>query len=82
MLREDGVTKRGEVVYTNCMLDRVCEQQPGVAVRKEILRLRGAMQTNRVRHPGINIQPAVAEQVRSLIAQVLPGVDITRPIAI
>jgi len=60
----------------------VFEQQPGVAIRKEILRLRGAIQGNRVRHPGANITPAVAEQVRALIEQVLPGVDISGPVAL
>ena len=58
------------------------EQQPGVAIRKEILRLRGAIAGNRVRHPGATIQPAVAAQLRQLIEQVLPGVDITRPLAL
>ena len=60
----------------------VFEQQPGVAVRKEVLRLRGLLRSSRVRHPGGSIQPAVAEQLSALIAQVLPGVDITKSIAV
>ena len=31
----------------------VYEQQPGIAVRKEIFRLRGLLKSNRVRHPGL-----------------------------
>ncbi len=77
-----GDVKRVQDLYTRFLPLIVFEQQPGVAVRKEILHLRGAIHSHRVRHPGANIQPAVAEQVRSLIAQVLPGVDITRPIEV
>jgi 4-hydroxy-tetrahydrodipicolinate synthase len=58
------------------------EQQPGVAIRKEILRLRGAIGGSRVRHPGANLAPAAAQQVRALIEQVLPGVDITGPVTL
>jgi 4-hydroxy-tetrahydrodipicolinate synthase len=60
----------------------VFEQQPGVAIRKEILRLRGVLASNRARHPGASIQPAVAEQLRQLMQQTLPGVDVTRPIVL
>jgi 4-hydroxy-tetrahydrodipicolinate synthase len=69
-------------LYTRFLPLIVFEQQPGVAIRKEILRLRGVLGSNRARHPGATIQPAVAEQLRRLIEQVVPGVDITRPIEI
>ena len=67
-------------IYTRFLPLIVFEQQPGVAIRKEILRLRGAIAGNRARHPGATIQPAVADQLRKLIDQVLPGADITRPL--
>jgi 4-hydroxy-tetrahydrodipicolinate synthase len=77
-----GDLARMRAIYTRVLPLIVFEQQPGVAIRKEILRLRGAIRGNRVRHPGANIQPAVAEQLRALIEQVLPGIDITKPVVL
>ena len=58
----------------------VFEQQPGVAVRKEILRRRGAIASARARHPGATIGRHAAQLLDALLARTLPGVDITRPI--
>ena len=58
----------------------VMEQQPGLAVRKEILRLRGLIACNRVRHPGATIAPAVAADVAALLKRSLADIDITKPI--
>lgn len=58
----------------------VFEQQPGVAVRKEILRQRGLLSTGHVRHPARGIDAKTAEQLRNVLEAVLPGVDITKPI--
>lgn len=58
----------------------VFEQQPGVAVRKELLRMRGLLRTAHVRHPGAGIGESAARQLREIVERVLPGVDITRPI--
>ncbi|MEP7154645.1 MAG: dihydrodipicolinate synthase family protein [Betaproteobacteria bacterium] len=60
----------------------VFEQQPGLAIRKEILRQRGLIAGHRVRHPGATITPAVAAEVAALIKRTLPGVDITKPFAV
>ena len=60
----------------------VLEQQPGLAIRKEILRLRGLIASNRVRHPGATIAPAIAQDVAALIKRTLPNVDITKPISV
>ena len=60
----------------------VFEQQPGLAVRKEILRLRGLINCNRVRHPGATIAPAIAADVAALIARTLPKMDLTKPIRV
>ncbi|MBW6503595.1 dihydrodipicolinate synthase family protein [bacterium] len=60
----------------------VFEQQPGIAIRKEIYRLRGLLRSNRVRHPGAQLAASAGEQLRSVLARVLPGVDITRPLAL
>ena len=58
----------------------VFEQQPGVAIRKEILRLRGMITTNQVRHPGARIDPATAAQLQALVASTFGPADITQPI--
>jgi 4-hydroxy-tetrahydrodipicolinate synthase len=58
----------------------VFEQQPGTAIRKELLRLRGLMTSSRVRHPGATIDPATAAQLAALIERVLPGIDIKQPV--
>ena len=58
----------------------VFEQQPGVAVRKEILRRRGLLTSSRVRHPGASVSAAQSAQLDALLARTLPDVDITRRI--
>ena len=58
----------------------VFEQQPGLAVRKEVLRLRGLIACNRVRHPGATIAPGVAASLAALIERTLPTADIMKPI--
>ena len=60
----------------------VYEQQPGVALRKEIFRLRGLIASSYVRHPGANIDPTTAGHLKSLLQKMLPGMDITRPIEV
>ena len=60
----------------------VFEQQPGIAVRKEIYRLRGLIKGNRVRHPGAGLAASAGEQLRALLDRVLPCVDITKPLAL
>jgi hypothetical protein len=35
-----------------------------------------------VRHPGAALQPATAEQLRKLIDALLPGQDLSRPLAL
>ncbi len=57
----------------------VFEQQPGVAVRKEILRRRGLLNSARTRHPGASITPFAMKQLDALIEATLPGVDLTQP---
>jgi 4-hydroxy-tetrahydrodipicolinate synthase len=60
----------------------VFEQQPGVGIRKEIYRMRGLIKTARVRHPGAGVSQAAADQLRTLLVRILPGTDITRPLAL
>ncbi|MEK9720352.1 MAG: dihydrodipicolinate synthase family protein [Quisquiliibacterium sp.] len=58
----------------------VFEQQPGVAVRKELLRRRGLLASAAVRHPGAGLIGSAGEGLSALIDWLMPGVDISRPI--
>ena len=69
-------------IYARFAALMVYEQQPGVAVRKEILRRRGLLSSACARHPGASISAFAKAQLDALIALTLPGVDITKPIAI
>ncbi len=66
-------------IYRRYLPLMVFEQQPGLAIRKEILRRRGLIASERVRHPGGNIDKAAAGQLSNLLARSFPGQDITRP---
>jgi 4-hydroxy-tetrahydrodipicolinate synthase len=72
--------QRVREVYTRFLPLIVFEQQPGVAVRKEILRLRGAIASNRVRQPGAALNAETGKQLARLIEGLLPGADITQPL--
>ena len=69
-------------IYSRFLPLIVFEQQPGVAVRKEIYRMRGLIAAGRVRHPGAGLGAFAAGQLRGLLDKVLPGVDITKPVAV
>jgi 4-hydroxy-tetrahydrodipicolinate synthase len=58
----------------------VFEQQPGLAIRKELLKRRGLIASGRVRHPGANISVHQEAQLDALLRHTLPGVDITLPV--
>lgn len=60
----------------------VFEQQPGVAVRKEILRRRGLLSANTVRHPGGSLDAASSAQLDRLLDFTFPGQDLTQPVRI
>jgi 4-hydroxy-tetrahydrodipicolinate synthase len=60
----------------------VFEQQPGIAIRKEIYRLRGLIRSHRVRHPGAQLVASAGEQLRAVMDRLLPGVDITKPLSL
>ncbi|MDD3180010.1 MAG: dihydrodipicolinate synthase family protein [Opitutaceae bacterium] len=60
----------------------VFEQQPGLAIRKEILRQRGLLSCGLVRHPGANIDPATQSQLGHLLSRTFPCQDLTKPVRI
>jgi 4-hydroxy-tetrahydrodipicolinate synthase len=76
----DGDWARVHDIYSRFAALIVFEQQPGLAIRKELFRRRGLIKSPRVRHPGASISPAQSKQLDDLLARTLPGVDITRPI--
>lgn len=69
-------------IFTRYLPLMVFEQQPGVAIRKEILRLRGLLTSNRVRHPAGSIDAATAEQLKRLLDATFPGQDLTKPVRV
>jgi len=58
----------------------VFEQQPGIAIRKEIFRRRGLIAEATVRHPGAPLAPGAADQLNELLAELLPGCALDRPL--
>ena len=74
--------QRARELYTRFLPLIVFEQQPGVAVRKEILRRRGAIAANRVRQPGAPLNPDTGKQLARLIDDLLPAMDIRAPLKI
>lgn len=77
-----GDMARVHALYARFAALIVFEQQPGLAIRKEILRCRGLIANPRARHPGATITPAVARELADLIARTLPDCDVTKPIAV
>ncbi|MDP9171155.1 MAG: dihydrodipicolinate synthase family protein [Acidobacteriota bacterium] len=73
---------RAYAIYRRFLPLMVFEQQPGLAIRKEILRRRGLIASARVRHPGGNIDATTAGQLERLLARSFPGQDLTRPVEI
>jgi 4-hydroxy-tetrahydrodipicolinate synthase len=74
--------KRARELYARFLPLIVFEQQPGVAVRKEIFRQRAAVRLNCVRQPGAPLNPHTGEQLAQLLHALLPDADITAPLAI
>ncbi len=75
-----GRQDKARALFTRYLPLIVFEQQPGVAIRKEILRRRGLLASHRVRHPGASIDPATAAQLERLLDATFPGVDLTQPL--
>ena len=78
---QSGDFEAAHALYHRFLPLIVFEQQPGVAVRKELYRLRGLVQSNHVRHPAApSVSPALAAALRAQIERSLPGVDVTKPL--
>jgi 4-hydroxy-tetrahydrodipicolinate synthase len=77
-----GEVEAARQLFTRFLPLLVFEQQPGVAIRKEILRRRGLLASNRVRHPGGSIDAGTTEQLARLLAATFGGADLTKPLAL
>lgn len=75
-----GDWERAWAIYRRALPLIVFEQQPGLAIRKELYRLRGLTGSNRVRHPGATIDGETARRLRDMLARTFGGMDITRPV--
>ena len=71
-----------QTIYAQHLPLIVYEQQPGVAIRKDIFRLRGLIQSSHVRHPGASIDPDTAKQLQHILDTALPDTDLTQPLAV
>lgn len=69
-------------IYTRFLPLIVFEQQPGVAVRKEILRLRATIKSGCVRQPGAPLNPETGKQLHRLIESLLPDADLTKQLTL
>ncbi|MFZ5555512.1 MAG: dihydrodipicolinate synthase family protein [Pseudomonadota bacterium] len=77
-----GDWPRARELYRRFLPLIVFEQQPGVAVRKEIFRRRALLASNRVRHPGAALAPSAAAQLDTLLAWILGDADLAAPLAV
>lgn len=76
----DGRAEDARAIFDRFLPLIVFEQQPGLAIRKEVYRLRELITSNRVRHPGANLDEAAAGHLRALLDHVLGDIDLSRPI--
>jgi 4-hydroxy-tetrahydrodipicolinate synthase len=78
--QQAGDIRLARRIWSHFLPLMVFEQQPGVAVRKELLRQRGLLGTGTVRHPGAGLQASAAEGLKAVLDWVMPGVDLTKPL--
>lgn len=74
--------QRVDAVYKHFLPLIVYEQQPGVAIRKELLRMRGAIQCSKARSPGAQVTTQIQETLKSLVKELMADQDLTAPIDI
>jgi 4-hydroxy-tetrahydrodipicolinate synthase len=69
---------KAAAIYRRFLPLIVFEQQPGIAIRKELFRRRGLLADGTVRHPGVPLNPASATQLEELLQELLPGIDLRK----
>ena len=78
---QNGHYEKSHVLYKRFLPLIVLEQQPGgLAIRKEVYRLRGLIDSSHLRHPGRNISPTMARALQKELHRTFPGIDITEPL--
>lgn len=69
---EAGRMDVAQAVYRKYLPLIVFEQQPGVAVRKELYRMRGLFDAGTVRHPGGELNIHIRDVLHRLVAEYFP----------
>lgn len=69
-------------IYCKYLPIIVYEQQPGIAIRKEIYRLRGLLSDTHVRHPGKNIHQFTKQQLDHCIRNIFHDQLLTKRIEV
>ncbi|HEX4858890.1 MAG TPA: dihydrodipicolinate synthase family protein [Usitatibacteraceae bacterium] len=77
-----GNFARVHALYARFAALIVFEQQPGLAVRKEILRRRGMIASARVRHPGAALPAGSALHLDRLLAAAFGGQDLSHKLEV
>ncbi len=77
-----GDHDRAFEIYARYLPLIVFEGQPGVAVRKDLFRMRGLIPTSTVRKPAPSITDPARAQLEDTLRRVLGNVDITSPLQI
>ena len=79
--RIDNDLERARAIYTRFLPLIVYEQQPGIAVRKEIYRLRGLIKCGKIRHPGSGLSDLAASALTALLGRSFPAdTDLKAPL--
>jgi 4-hydroxy-tetrahydrodipicolinate synthase len=73
---------RVHTLYSRFAALIVFEQQPGVAIRKDLLRRRGLLSSARVRHPGVGISESASRLLDGLLQRTLAGADLSKPLVL
>jgi len=77
-----GDKVRLHAIYNRFLPLIVLEQYGGLALRKEIYRMRELIENAHVRHPGTNLSTTLQNTLRLTLDRVLPGVDLTKPLEV
>lgn len=78
----DNDQDRVMAIYQSYLPLIVFEGQPGVAIRKEIFRQRGLMESSRVRHPGGSVDNGTRTQLKATLSRTFGDQDISQPIKV
>lgn len=78
---QKGNMSRAHEIYQQYLPLFVMEEQGGLAIRKEIYRMRTMIEYNHVRHPGKCIDSVLKAALDRQMVRSFPGIDITKPLS-